>query len=146
MAGTKAQNCKLFYSADTGTTYDIVAGVTQVQKPEPSRGEIDMTDLQSTAKEYELDIPDYGSVSFPFNFDPLNTQHKALLVLESSSVAGQFKIEMVENGVSTVTSFVFTADVSSIAVTASVGGKQEGTLNLRVTGAVTIAHTATAES
>ena len=146
MAGTKAQNCKLWYSADSGTSYDIINGVTQVQKPEASRGEIDMTDLQSTAKEYELDIPDYGSVSFPFNFDGTDTEHQALLVLESSSTAGLFKVEMVENGAITVTSFVFTADVSSIAVSGGAGGKQEGTLNLRVTGAVTIAHAQTAQT
>jgi len=146
MAGTKAHNCKLFYSSDTGTTYTLVAGATQVQKPEASRAEIDMTDLSSVAKEYELDIADFGSVSFPFNFSGVDTVHQALLALENSSTSGQFKVEMVENGVSTVTTFVFTADVSSIAITGSVGGKQEGTLNLRVTGAVTVAHGATAES
>lgn len=146
MAGTKAQNCKLFYSDDSGVSYDAVNGVTQVMKPEASRAEIDMTDLSSSAMEFELDIPDYGTVSFPFNFDGTDTTHQALLVLESSDTAGQFKIEMVESGVLTVTTFVFTADVSSIGVSAQRGGKQEGTLNLRVSGAVTIAHAQTAES
>jgi len=146
MAGTKAQNCKLHYSSDSGTSYDQVNGITQVQKPEASRADIDMTDLSSAAMEYELDIPDYGTVSFPFNFDGTDTIHQGLLVLESSSTAGQFKIEMVENDVATVTTFVFTADVSSIGLQASRGGRQEGTLNLRVSGAVTIAHGATAES
>lgn len=146
MAGTKAHLSKLFYSSDSGTTYTLVAGVTQISKPTASKADIDMSDLQSTAMEYEKDIPDYGTASYSFNFDGTNATHQALLVLEASGATGQYKVELPENDVSTVTTFVYVASVESVDLSAARGGKQEATLNLRVTGAVTTAHGATAES
>lgn len=146
MAGTKAHLSKLFYSADSGTTYTAVANVTQVQRPSSSKSDIDMTTLASTAKEYELDVPDYGTATFAFNFDGTNAIHQALLADEANGLTRKWKVEVPETGVSTVTSFVFDGTVASCEVTAAAGGKQDGSLNIRVSGGVTDAHGATAES
>ena len=146
MAGTKAHLSKLWYSSDSGTTYTLVAGVTQVAKPTANKADIDMSDLQSTAMEFVKDIPDYGTASYAFNFDGTNAIHQALLVLEASGDTGQYKVELPENDVATKTSFVYTASVESIDLSAARGGKQEATINLRVTGAVTTSHGATAQA
>lgn len=146
MAGTKAHLSKLFYSSDSGTTFTLVAGVTQVDKPTASKADIDLTDLQSLAKETVKDIPDYGTASYAFNFDGTNAVHQALLVLEASGDLGTYKVELPENDVSTVTTFEYSASVEDIALSAAMGGKQEATLNLRVTGAVTTTHGDTAEA
>lgn len=146
MAGTKSQGSKLFYSSDSGSTYDQVTGVTNITKPTATKADIDITDLSSTAMEYEKDIPDNGTASYSFNFNGSDSTHQALLVLEASGAQGQFKVELVEPGVSTVTTLVFVAFVDTIDITASRGGRQEGTLNLRVDGGVTTAHAQTAES
>lgn len=145
MAGTKAHLSKLYHTADGGTTYTLVSGVTQLAKPESSKADIDVSDLQSLAMEYLKDIPDYGTASYAFNFDGTNTTHQALIALEISGATTGFKIELPENGAATVTTFAYDAIVENVGIDASRGGKQEGTLSLRVTGALTVAHGATAE-
>ena len=146
MAGTKAHLSKLFYSSDSGTTFTLIAGVTQVDKPTASKADIDMTDLQSLAKETVKDIPDYGTASYAFNFDGTNAIHQALLVLENSGALGTYKVELPENDVATVTTFEYSASVEDVSLSAAMGGKQEATLNLRVTGTVTTTHGDTAEA
>ena len=79
MAGTKAQNAKLFYSDDSGVSYDEVVNMTTINFPQGSKSDIDMTGLTSTAMEYDQDVPDFGSVSFSFNFDGTNATHQALV-------------------------------------------------------------------
>lgn len=146
MSGTKTQKCRLFKSTDGGTTYVHVPGVTTVNKPQSSKSEIDMTDLDSDAMEYELDIPDNGSVDFPINFNGSNTVHQELLAMETSGLKAKFKTEFVEPSVSTVTTFEYDAFVSSVGLSGARGGKQEMSLNLRVTGPVTPSHGQTAEA
>lgn len=146
MAGTKAHLSKIFYSADNGTTYTLIGGCTQLQKPNASKSDIDMSDLQSNAMEFEQDIPDYGTASYSINFDGTDSTHQALIADEVSNTVRQFKVELPERGVSTVTSFEYQATVANFDVSAGRGGKQEGSLNLRVTGGLTTAHGATAEA
>lgn len=145
MTGTVAHLSKLYYSTDDGTTYTLVAGVTQIKKPTASKSDIDMSDLQSSAMEFKQDIPDYGTASYAFNFDGTNATHQALLADEASNALRKWKVEVPENDVSTVTTFVYDATVAGCDVEGSLGGKLDGTLNLRVSGAVTVAHAQTAE-
>ena len=144
MAGTKAHLAKLFYSTDEGTSYTLVSGVTQIQRPTASKADIDMSDLESMAMEYEQDIPDYGTATYAFNFDGTNPIHQALIADEANNEIRTWKVQLPERGAVTVTEFVYSGTVQSCEVSAARGGKQEGTLNIRVNGEITSTHGATA--
>lgn len=137
MAGTVALGSKLFSSVDSGTTYVEVAQVTQVSRPKPSKGDIDVTTLTSTAKENLKDVPDYGTASYAFNFDGGVASHVSLIGWEVAGTEIDWLVELTETGAATKTHVKFVASVESVGVDASVGGKQDGTLDLRVNGAVT---------
>ena len=73
-------------------------------------------------------------------------QHiKLWLQIVQHSTKRQFKIELPEVGVATVTNCIFQATPTT-AISASRGGKQEGTLDLRVDGTAPVLHAQTAEA
>lgn len=146
MAGTQTQGCRLWYTDDGGTTHTQIPGITQVAKPATSKERIDVSDLDSTAREYIPGLNDSGSVSYPLNFDGTNATHQALLVLESSGNIVGWKLELVESGVATMTTVEFDGYVDNVDIGGGVSGKQEGTLVIQPTGGNSYAHAQTAES
>ena len=145
MAGTKALNSKLLYTTDSGSTHIEVANVTQLTNPQATRADIDMTTLSSTFMEKVKDIPDYGNVSFSFNFNGSDASHAAIIGFEAAGPSVSWLVEMTEPGVSTVTTFTFTGVVDSINIDASTGGKLEASMDIVVDSAVAIAFGATTE-
>ena len=143
--GVTAQGCKLFWSVDSGTTYVEILGVKDVTFPEVSKDRLEISDLASTAKEYIAGLGDSGSASFGLNVDMTDASQKAMLVLESSSAIVGFKVELVETGLSTVTTAVFDGYVEKLTVGAATNGIQEGSLVIQPTVANTYAHTVVAE-
>lgn len=146
MAGTKSQGCRLWLTEDGGTTYTRVPNITQVNKPGASKERIDVSDLESLAKEYIAGLRDSNSVSYPINFDGTNAVHQNLLVLENSDDVVGWKIEFVEDGAATMTVVEFNGYVDNVDISAGVSSKQEGTLVIQPTGGNSYAHAQTAES
>ena len=71
MAGLTAQGCQLFWSTSTAVSTAsscLVGEVTDISGPSGSKGEIDVTGLGSSAKEYLLGLPDFGEISFNINY------------------------------------------------------------------------------
>lgn len=140
------QGCKLFWSTDSGSTYTQVTGVTQVVVPEISKERIECTDLDSPTKEYLAGLGDSSAATYPLNFSAIDTSHKAMLVLESSSATVKWKVELVETGLSTVTTAVYDGFVEKLSITGSTNSKQEGSLVVQPIAGNTYAHTVVAES
>jgi hypothetical protein len=69
MAGVKTQLTKLYYRTGTSGSYDLVAipSVTAVPISTPSASNIDVTDLDSTAKEFIVGLVDNGSFTLTLN-------------------------------------------------------------------------------
>lgn len=145
MSGANAQQCKLFWSTDSGSTYVQVTGVTEVMTPETSKGRKECTDLDSTSKEYMAALGDTSAATYPVNYDGTNTSHQAMHVLDGSAAVVKWKVELQEEGASTVTTAVYDGYVESFTTKASVDGLQEGSLTIQPSAASTIAHAATAE-
>ena len=145
MAGTKALNSKLLYTEDSGLTHVEVANVTQLTNPQATRADIDMTTLTSTFMEKVKDIPDYGNVSFSFNFDGSNASHAAIIGFQAAGTSIDWVVEMSEPGVATVTTFTFTGVVDGVNIDGSTGGKLEASMDILVDSAVTVAFGATTE-
>ena len=70
MAGVKTQLTKYYYRTGAPGTYALTAipGVTGIPLSVPSAAKIDVTDLDSTAKETIVGLTDNGSFTLPLNF------------------------------------------------------------------------------
>lgn len=70
MAGVKTQKTKFYYRTGTSGTYALVAipGVTSIPLSAPSASKIDVTDLDSDAKETIVGLTDNGSFSLSLNY------------------------------------------------------------------------------
>ena len=97
-------------------------------------GQVEVTHLRSTAKEFLADLPDNGEVTFPVNLVPSDPGQRAAYAARLAQTSPTFSIEfpftppLVLSFTGTVTQFAFTAALSE-AVTAN--------LSIRVSGEVT---------
>lgn len=122
-----------------GTANGTPAAWTQVKeiksiKPSSAQAsEIDVTDLDSTAKEWDIGLLDNGTISFEF-FDLVSDsgQQAVLSAFENATVCN-FKIVL--TGASTRTFSGVVTKFSTIP-DASVDGVQTGTFDIKVSGAV----------
>jgi hypothetical protein len=69
----ESQGARLYWSTSTGLSTSstaLVGGITGITGPNAANSEIDITDLQSTAKEFIPGLLDNGNLTFEGNFDP----------------------------------------------------------------------------
>ncbi len=69
MAGVKTQKTKLYYRTGSSGTYALVAipSITAIPIATPSASNIDVTDLDSDAKEFVIGLVDNGSFTLTLN-------------------------------------------------------------------------------
>ena len=69
-----------FYRGDNASpiVYTLIGQVRNISGPDGQRGEIDITTFESTAKEFEKQLPDYGRYTLEVVFDSDNSQHQNL--------------------------------------------------------------------
>lgn len=71
MAGINSQGVQFFWSTSTAVSTAsscLIGEVTNISGPSGSRGEIDVTSMNSVAKEYLMTLPDFGDVTFTINY------------------------------------------------------------------------------
>jgi hypothetical protein len=112
--------------------------ILQIKDFKPSgavASEIDVTDLKSTAKEFKTGLVDSGSLSmsiFPLTTDPGQIAVKAK---HAASTIGSFKLTAPDAKVYTFSAFVKNFPVMPDT---AVDGVQTGSIDLRVSGSVTV--------
>lgn len=76
----KAQGTKVAYSANSVSpaSFTPITKVTNINFGGVSVSEIDITDLDSTAMEYESGLVDYGTLTFDINYKPEETSHQQI--------------------------------------------------------------------
>lgn len=72
--------------------YTTVGKRTKLSGPNPTVPDIDMTDLDSLAREFEAGLPDAGELKLTINYDPANVMHQKLSALVNSRALAQWKI------------------------------------------------------
>jgi len=150
MAYLKTQGVELFLldSTDSGNEVRKIAKVTSISGVGGSAGEIDITNFDSTAKEYLVGLKDSGSVTFNFNYEPTDSSHSTLLGLEGGSnkrfvICGSEEVtDPSYTSTFTIptdrTTIDFTAGVQSVQLDLSTDDIYRGSATLRVSGAYTI--------
>lgn len=138
-----------FVTADETPVLMKIANLLEVPQEGGDKTEIDVTNLDSTRKEFVLGLEDGGSVTVNANYDPAETSHKALRALKDAGTASQFVV-CYSDGTSTPTltgssitpptdrsGVVFSALVKQFAVTGAADNVLKVAVTLRVTGAST---------
>ena len=124
-----------YYDTTTSpNAYVNIPNISSVSGPSSTTGEIEVTDLYSTAKEYLLDLVDNGTVSLTGRFDPSDATQGVLETANAAGTALTFRISFPQ--VSPTVTYTFTARVSEFSRDATAGDASNLTVGLRVTGAV----------
>jgi len=140
MANLKSQGCTLsrFSTTTSPQAYQTIGQVISIGGPSGTTGEIDVTNLSSTAKEFVPSLPDWGSVDCEIVFDQATTanRHQELWDDFSAQTVGTYKITLTD---SPQTTFIFTAYPSQFALNIAVDDKVGASVSLRITSSVTMA-------
>lgn len=140
MANLKSQGCTLSRLDETASpnAYQEIGQVISIGGPTGTTGEIDVTNLSSSAKEFIPSLPDWGSVDSEIVFDQATTanRHQELWDDFSAQTVGTYKITLTD---SPQTTFTFTAYPSQFALNIAVDDKVGASISLRITSAVTMA-------
>jgi len=140
MANLKSQGCSIWQldTAVSPNAYAQIGQVVSISGPDGTTGEIDVTNLSSTAKEFVASLPDYGSVSLEVVWDhaTTSTNHDNLWTDFAAQTTGTYQIRLSDSPQTTMT---FTAFPNQFSTSLGVDDKVTANIGLRITASVTIA-------
>jgi predicted secreted protein len=116
----------------TPATFTNVANVKTFTGFDGSASEIDVTNLDSTAKEFRLGLTDPGQFAFEIDYDSANAGHVALRAKQVSGILTNFKLTLPNAAVIT-----FAAFVKKFSLAGGVDAVAKTSVDLRISGAVT---------
>lgn len=117
--------------AATSTTFTNIANVRTFSGFDGSASEIDVTNLDSVAKEFRLGLTDPGQFTFEIDYDSANAGHMALRARQISGVLGNFKLTLPN-----ATAITFAAYVKKFSLGGGVDAVAKTSVDLRISGAV----------
>lgn len=134
MAGKTAQGTTISRETSLGSgTFQQFAHVRSFNGPSTENPEIDVSTLESTGKEYEGGLVDYGDLTLELNFDHDDSLHQqAIADMEANPPTKTgWRITFVNPTVS----YTWTAFVKSFSISGEVDGVYQATMTLRLSGA-----------
>jgi hypothetical protein len=140
MAATKAKSTrgtKLQRGDGAGTeTFTTIAEVKEATGPNETAAELEVTNFDSTAKEFVTDLSDGGEVSFDMNFIGSDAQQQGLLSDLRTGVSRNFKL-IFNDHATTPTTAAFTGRVKSFEPKSPGGGVYSLSCSIKVSGQAT---------
>lgn len=118
---------------DSPLTYSSVGEITSFDGPGGSASEIDVTSLESTAKEFLIGLPDEGEFAIEANLVPGNTAQAGLRADRAAGTLQYFQLLLTDSGPTTLS---FTAYVKEFKIKGGVDDKISVAITLRITGPV----------
>lgn len=115
-------------------TFVIVGEITQFDGPGGSATVIDVSTLQSVAKEKRAGLPDEGQFTFQMNLDPSDVQQNALRADRAARVLRNFRLVLTD---SSNTTLQFSALVLEFKISGAVDQVVKASVTLEISGAVT---------
>ena len=123
-------------SLKVGSAFVKIAGVTNFDGlGSGSAAVIDTTDLDSTAKEKQMGVPDEGQIKIDVNYIAADAGQSALDAARVARALTDFKV-VVGSGATAVT-WTYQAFVLSFAKSAGVDKQWTGSASLEISGPVT---------
>jgi hypothetical protein len=120
-------------NGDSPLTYTTVGSVVSFSGLDGEAAEIDVTHLQSTAKEYLMGLQDFGNWSLEVNYLPADAGQDLLRAAKASRAIQDFQATLSDG-----TLITFQGFVKSNPVSGGVDAKVDGSFSIRISGNVTI--------
>ena len=120
-----------------GASPEVFATINEVKSidgPGGQTNEIDVTDLNSTAKEFILGLQDEGDITLDMNYLPSDTQHALLRTLRGTGATNNYRITFTD---SPATTWTFAALVKGFSISNAVDNVTGLSVVLRVSGTIT---------
>ena len=114
-------------------SFSDIPEVRTIGGPDGSAPTIDVTDLDSTAREYKLGLKDEGSFQLGIMYIPQNAVHQTLRDAWSDRTALRFRLTFTD---ATTTVWEFTGYVTGLAGNIGVDTVVEATVGIKITGAI----------
>jgi hypothetical protein len=116
----------------TSTTFTQIANIHDFSGFDGAASELDITNLDSTAKEFRLGLTDPGQFTFNIDYDNNNAGHIALRYKQVSGVISSFQLTLPNTNVVN-----FSAYVKKFSLQGGVDALAKTAVDLRISGAVT---------
>ena len=116
----------------TSTTFTNIVNVRSFSGFDGAASEIDVTNLDSLAKEFRLGLVDQGQFTMELDYDNSNAGHIALRAKQVSGILSNFKLTLPNSNIIT-----FNAYVKKFSLAGGVDAVAKTQVDLRITGAVT---------
>lgn len=120
--------------SDSPTVFTEVKEVVSFSGLDGQASEIDVTHMQSTAKEFLMGLQDFGNFQLDCNFIADDAGQDAMRAAKASGDIKDFQATLSDNTVVTFQGFVMSASMSG-----GVDSKIDTSFNIRISGNVTIA-------
>lgn len=117
-------------------TYTAVANVVSISGIGGQKSDIDITNFDSTAKEFLTGLEDPGEVQVEINFAPSAATHDTLWTLKNDGTLRTWRVRM--SGTSPYDYFEFAATVKQFQVNFQTDDVVRATVTLRLSGAITL--------
>lgn len=114
--------------------FTLVPQVVSLEGPGGSASEIDITTLDSTAREFRLGLADEGTITAELIHDPNHAQHTGLRSDRAARTLRNWQIVMTD---SPATTWSFAGYVMEFTISNAVDAVQTARLSIRVSGAIT---------
>lgn len=129
-----AQGMKFAVSASgSPPSFSNIPEINTIGGPDGSAALIDVTDLDSTGKEYLLGLKDEGAFSLEINYIPQNAVHAQLRSAWSNRTTMQFRVTFPD---STTTVWEFSGLVTSFQQNAAVDQVIKATVGIKISGSI----------
>lgn len=129
-----AQGTKFAVSAaGSPPSFANIPEIRTIGGPDGSAPTIDVTDLDSVAREYLLGLKDEGSFSLGIMYIPTNTVHGQLRAAWANRTLMQFRMTFADTG---TTVWEFQGYVTGFSGNAAVDTVVEATVGIKITGAI----------
>ena len=129
----ESQGVKMYVSTGSPTSFSAVGNVTGIKGPGGSASVIDVTNLDSAAKEKLMGLPDEGQITVELNYDPDNAQHAVLRNARRNRTLCEFKIQLTD---ATNTNLTFFGYVLGFALDVGVDQAVKASMTIEVDGTV----------
>lgn len=128
------QGTKFAVSADSSPpSFSDIPEIKTISGPDGSAPLIDVTDLDSTAREYKLGLKDEGTFQLSINYIPTNTVHITLRDAWSNRTTLRFRITFAD---STTTVWEFTGIVQNMSGNINIDNVVESNITIKISGSI----------
>lgn len=133
--GTEAQGTVISYSdGGSPSAFTAIGRVIGFNGPGGSATPIDVSDLDSMAKEKRMGLPDEGQITMDLNYEPDNATHQAMRTARRNRTRLEFKITYTDTAPNTVDAFF--GYVTGFQIQGAVDQVLKGSMTVEIDGPV----------